>query len=379
MQKTTKYEGRAAMNILHADSFKDYGGAQLLIIKQCLELTKRGHNTMIACQPHSFIKGEAEKANVPTVVLKMRKGFDYFLGTIKAMQILKKNRIDLVHTNNVTDSWCFSIAAKCLGIPVVRTRHVSVLIRQTWLTHLLYMKLNDKVITSGSTIREQMIKINGFDPEKIVSILPGINEKVFSPTVDGRHIKRELGLDDTDFVIGIVAMLRGWKGHNYLIEAVKNLEGEIPDIKLIIVGDGPYKENLEKLIKSKHLEKRVIMTGYRNDVPQLMKNFHVFVLPSIAIEATSQVIPEALAMKVPVIATEVGGLGEIVIHEKTGIMIPRKDSYSLSQAILWVYRNYDAAKKMADEGRDLVLRRFTLAQTIDKTEEIYMGLLRRGN
>lgn len=367
------------VNILHTESSTDWGGQEIRTIKESSEFIEKGYNMMIACQPESIIKREAEKANIPIVILKMRKGFDYFLGTIKAIQILKKNRIDLVHTHNVTDSWCFSMAAKYLGIPVVRTRHNSVPIRQTWFAHLLYMKLSDKVITSGSMIRNQMIERNRFLPERIVSIPAGVDMDIFSPSVNGDHIKREFNLNENNFVVGIVSMLRGWKGHNYLIEAVKDLEGELPDIKLIIVGDGPYKENLEKLIKSKHLEKRVIMTGYRDDVPQLMKNFHVFVLPSTCIEGTSQAILQALAMKVPVVATDAGGLGEILIHEKTGIMVSPKDSYSLSQAILWVYSNYGAAKKMADQGRNLVLSRFTLAQTIDKTEEIYMGLLRRGN
>jgi len=104
----------------------------------------------------------------------------------------------------------------------------------------------------------------------------------------------------------------------------------------------------------------------------------VLVLPSTAIEATSQVIPQASAMKVPVIATKAGGLAEIVIHEKTGIMVPPKDSHSLGQAILWVYRNYDAAKKMANQGRDLVLKHFTLTHMIDRTEQVYKELLNSG-
>ena len=362
------------VNILYTESSTDWGGEEILIIRQCLEFTNRGFNTIIACQPGSIIKREAEKAGIPTVALKMRRKFDP-LEIVGALRVLKTKGIDLVHTNNMSDSRCFSIAAKCLAIPVVRTRHTSIPIRRTWLAYLLYMKFTDKIITSGDIIRNQMIKMNVFDPKKIVSIPAGVDERAFFPDVDGRYIRKELNLCDEDFVVGIVAMLRRWKGHDYLIEAVKDLEGEIPGIKLIIVGDGPYKESLEKLIKSRHLEKQAIMTGYRDDVPQLLKNFHVLVLPSTAIEATSQVIPQALAMKVPVIATKAGGLVEIVIHKKTGIMVPPKDSHSLSQAILWVYRNYDAAKKMADQGRDLVLKHFTLTHMIDRTEQVYKELL----
>lgn len=364
------------VNILHSEYSNGWGGQEIRIIKECIEFVKRGYNMMIACQPGSIIKKGAKKAGIPTFPLTMRKGVDP-PAVIKAIGILIKNGIDIVHTHTPSDSWCFSIAAKCVGIPVVRSRHVSIPIRKTYLAYLLYMKLTDKIITSGSMIRDQMIEQNRFLPERIVSIPAGIDVDVFSPSVNGDYIRREFNLNENNFVVGIVSMLRGWKGHDYLIEAVKDLEGEIPGIKLIIVGDGPYKENLEKLMNSKHLDKRAIMTGYRDDVPQLLKNFHVFVLPSIAIEATSQVIPQALAMKVPVIATKVGGLDEIVIHKKTGIMVPPKDSHSLSQAILWVYRNYDAAKTMADQGKNLVLSQFTLSHMIDKTEQVYKELLNR--
>lgn len=361
-------------SILHSESSKDWGGQEIRIIRESQELIKRGYRMMVASQPDSITRKKAQEAGIPTFCLRMRKGWD-FLAIAEAIGILKRNRVKIVHTHSPKDSWCFSIAAKCLGIPVVRSRHSSVPIRQTFLAYLLYMKLVNKIITSGSMIRDQMIERNKFLPQNIVSIPAGVDVDMFSPDVDGSGVRRELGINDGDFAVGIVSMLRRWKGYDYLIEAVKHLQDEIPSIKLIIVGTGPYRGNLEELIKSKHLEGRVIMTGYRDDVPELIRNLHVFVLPSVGVEATSQVIPQALAMNVPVIATEAGGLGEVVIHEKTGIMVPQKDSQSLSQAMLWVYRNYDAAKKMADRGRDLVLRNFTLTQMIDRTEEVYKKLL----
>jgi glycosyltransferase involved in cell wall biosynthesis len=359
---------------LHSESSKDWGGQEIRIIRESRELIDRGYRMMVASQPESIIAKKAQEAGIPTFCLTMRKGWD-FLAIAEAIRILKTKGVNIVHTHSPKDSWCFSIAAKCLGIPVVRSRHSSVPIRETFLAYLLYMKLADKIITSGSMIRDQMIERNRFLPQNIVSIPAGVDVEMFSPDVDGSCVRRELGIADGDFTVGIVSVLRRWKGYDYLIEAVRNLQDKIPCIKLIIVGTGPYRGNLDELIKSKHLEKRVIMTGYRDDVPQLMKNLDVLVLPSIGVEATSQVIPQALAMNVPVIATEAGGLGEVVIHEKTGIMVHKKDSHSLSQGILWVYRNYDAARNMAYRGRDLVLRHFTSTQMIDKTEEVYKELL----
>lgn len=362
------------LKILHTESSKIWGGRELRITRECSAFMERGCEVMIACQPYSWIGAQARKKHIPIATLKMRKAFD-LSAIICCVGILRNNGIHLVHTHASVDSWCFSLAARFLKLPVVRSRHISTPISKSPLSFFLYMKLADRVITSGLAIREAMIRTNRMDPKRIVSIPAGVDEKVFHPNLDGGHIRSEFNLNDQDFVIGVVAGLHGYKGHSYLIESVENICSLIPTAKLFIVGDGPLKGHIKHLITSKGLDQRVIMTGYREDIPELMKNFDLFILPSIEGEGVAQVIPQAMLVGIPIIATDVGCTREVVINKETGLLVPPHDALSLAQAILWMYRDRSEAKKLAYRARQYALNHFTLTTSIDKTEEVYKSLL----
>lgn len=335
---------------------------------------KRGYRMMIACQPGSRIYEVAKDKGVPVIGLRMRTGLDP-LAVLRCREIIKKHSIDLVHTHSSVDSWCCSIAAKWSSIPVVRSRHLSTPIGENYFSYFLYMKLAGRVITSGETIRKRMIEVNDYDPRKIVSIPAGVDEKIFSPEVGGDGVRRDFNIRPDDFLLGIVAILRSWKGHSYLLEAVKTLADKIPSLKLLIAGSGPQEKNIRDYIANNDLTGRVIMAGYREDVPQILKSLDLFVLPSYSNEATSQVIPQAMAMGVPVIATLAGGIEEVVTEGSTGKLVAPRDSRALSEAIYWAYQNREETWKMAERAREFILKDFTVTRMIDKTEKVYRELL----
>jgi glycosyltransferase involved in cell wall biosynthesis len=237
------------------------------------------------------------------------------------------------------------------------------------------MKLADRVITSGETIRRQMIESNGYNPQKVISIPAGMDEKRFSPEINGDYVRRDLGIGEDNYLLGVVSVLRSWKGHVYLLEAFRTLREKIPHLKLLIVGNGPQERNIRKYIEGNGLAGKVIMTGHREDVPQILKSLDLFILPSYSNEATSQVIPQAMAMGIPVISTFTGGIGEVVENGETGKLVPPRDAPALSEAILWAYQNGEETRKMAEKARKFVLKDFTLTGMIDKTESVYRELL----
>jgi glycosyltransferase involved in cell wall biosynthesis len=173
-----------------------------------------------------------------------------------------------------------------------------------------------------------------------------------------------------------VAVLRIWKGHAYLIQAVAELARRGVPIKLLVVGEGPQRQNLEALIRNNGLEHIVRMTGYRQDVPAFMAAMDCLVLPSTENEATSQVLPQGMAMKRPVIATDAGGLSEVVINHETGLLIPPRESSALRDAILWVYEHPAEAAQLAERGYRHCLDQFTFDRMIDRTEQVYRDVLR---
>jgi glycosyltransferase involved in cell wall biosynthesis len=239
------------------------------------------------------------------------------------------------------------------------------------------MKLADRVITSGETIRRQMIESNGYNPQKVISIPAGIDEKRFSPEINGDYVRRDLGIGEDNYLLGVVSVLRSWKGHVYLLEAFRALREKIPHLKLLIAGSGPQERNIRKYIEGNGLAGKVIMTGHREDVPQILKSLDLFILPSYSNEATSQVIPQAMAMGIPVISTFAGGIGEVVKDGETGKLVPPRDAPALSEAIFWAYQNGEETRKMAKKARKFVLKDFTLTGMIDKTESVYRELLER--
>jgi glycosyltransferase involved in cell wall biosynthesis len=361
-------------SILHTEWSKGWGGQEIRIIQDAIEFIKRGYRVIIACQPGSRIYSVAKKKGIPVIPLKMRTGIDP-LAIWRCIRIIKKYSIDMVHTHSSVDSWCCSIAARLLGVPVVRSRHIGASINTNYFSFFLYMKLADRVITSGKFIKNMMVEVNGFDPRKIVSIPTGVNGKTFSPEVNGKSVRQEFNIGESDFLLGIVAILRSWKGHRYLLEAMKSLQGKIPNLKLLIVGDGPQEKNINDYIKNNGLTGAVIMTGYRNDVPEILKSLDLFVLPSYSIEGAPQSLLQAMAMGIPIISTFTGGIEELIRNGQTGILVPPIDVRALGEAIIRVYQNRKESLKMASKARELVLNNFTVKKMTDETEKIYKQLL----
>jgi len=161
------------------------------------------------------------------------------------------------------------------------------------------------------------------------------------------------------------------------LEAVKALGEKIPNIKLLIAGSGPEERNIRDCIKNNGLTGKLIMAGYRQDVPQILKSLDLFVLPSFSNEGIPQVILQAMATGVPVISTFAGGIEEVVTNGQTGTLVPARDARALSEAIHWAYENRKESMKMAHRAREFILKDFTLARTIEKTEKVYGELLRR--
>ena len=161
------------------------------------------------------------------------------------------------------------------------------------------------------------------------------------------------------------------------MEAFRTLREKIHHLKLLIVGSGPQERNIRRFIEENGLAGKVIMTGHREGVPQILKAMDLFILPSYSNEATSQVIPQAMAMGIPVIATFAGGIGEVVKDRGTGRLVPPRDVPALREAIFWSYQNRAEARKMAQEAREFILKDLTLTRMIDKTESVYRELLDR--
>jgi glycosyltransferase involved in cell wall biosynthesis len=236
----------------------------------------------------------------------------------------------------------------------------------------VYNSLCDRIISSGNAIREVLIGA-GVDPAKIIAIPAGVDTAQFHPAVPGTTVRGELGIHAP--VIGTVAMFRHSKGHHVLLQAMPKILADDPEVVFLWVGDGVGRTALQQEVVQAGMQAKVHMAGFREDVPACLAAMDVFVLPSLRSDGVPQVILQALAMRKPVVASAVGGIPEVIEHERTGLLVPPNDPQALADAILRLRRDPQAAGTWAQAGGNLVDTHYALEHMIDRTAAVYTAVL----
>lgn len=354
--------------ILHTEASPGLGGQEIRILTEARWLLDHGWDVLIAAQPGSRLLAEARAADLPAAGVAMAGALDV-RALLALRRLLKARGVALVHTHSSVDSWLGTLAAKSLGLPVVRGRHVTIpIVRRR---ALLY-RLADRVITSGEAVRV-LVERAGVPAARIAAIPAGVDTARFHGGVSGKSVRDELGL--TGPVVGLVANVRGSKGHRYFLEAARTVHQALPGTHFLIVGDGVGFDDVRRLVREMGLESAVIMTGFRRDIPEVMAALDVLVLPSIKSEAVSQVIPQALAVGTPVIGTTVGGTPELIRDGETGRLVPPADASALAAAIAAVLRDPAGARALARAGQALVHERHTMDASMARTTAVYKELV----
>lgn len=356
--------------ILHTEASVGFGGQEVRILAETRWLLDHGWRALIAAQPGCRLLVEATADAIPVVPIGMSHPAS-ISAVVRLRRLMGECAVGLVHTHSSVDSWLATLAARSRQLPVVRSRHVSIPIRRR---RALIYRLADRVIASGATIKA-MIEAAGVPAERVVSIPAGIDTGRFHDGVSGARVRAEFA--GAGALVGLVANIRGSKGHQYLLEAVPRVLVERPDTRFLIVGDGVGFDDVRRSVAALGLADRVAMAGFRRDVPEVMAALDVLVLPSVRSEATSQVVPQALAVGTPVVGTAVGGIPEIVRDGETGRLVPPGDSLALAEAILDLLRDPARARAMARRGQTLVQERFTFEAMMKATTGVYEDLLRR--
>jgi glycosyltransferase involved in cell wall biosynthesis len=358
--------------ILHTEASVGFGGQEIRIVAEARWLLDHGWRALIAGQPGSRLLEESERLGVPAVAVRMRRALDV-PALIALRRLITQRDVALVHTHSSIDSWLGGVAARSCHRPVVRSRHVTIAIPRP---RALVYRLADRVISSGEAAA-RVVAAAGVPAARIVPIPPGVDIARFHPLVSGAGVRAELGLEGAPLV-GLVANIRGSKGHGVFLDAAGAVLAREPAARFVIVGDGIGFDDVRRRVGVLGLDAAVRMMGFRRDVPEVMAALDVLVLPSIRSEAASQVIPQALAVGTPVVATDVGGSSELVRDRDTGRLVPPGDAPALARAILDCLADRDAARAMARRGQALVRERHSLDAVMARTIAVYRALLPGG-
>jgi glycosyltransferase involved in cell wall biosynthesis len=360
--------------ILHTEWSLGWGGQEIRILREMEAFRTRGWDMRLACREESIISKRAQESGFPVAHLPFKSSI-HLPSVLDLVRIIRRDGISLVHTHSSVDGWLGGMAAKLAGVPMIRSRHLSSPVRAGLNAKLVYDILPEAVISSGRHIRDHLVQEGRCHPSRQYSVPAGADTTLFHPDVETQGLRASLGLKDSDQVIGIVAVLRSWKGHDVLLDAFTSLMKDMPQARLLIVGEGPRRPALEKRIRTGQLEKHVIMTGHRTDVANLMRIMDVCVLPSLKNEATSQVLPQAMLVGTPVVSSSAGGLTEVVEDGIRGRVVPPQDASTLEQALRAVFAEPEKTQKMAAQAREHALIELTFATQIDRTEAVYRKVL----
>ncbi len=363
-------KGYKKLTILHTESSKGWGGQEIRILQEALGMRDRGYRVLIATEKDSILFQKALAKNLEVFPIHFSKYNP--LSFLKIKSLIEKEKVDILNTHSSKDSWIATIAAKiAYNKPkIIRTRHLSTPISKSYASKIIYDLIPDAVITTGEIIKERMVKINKFDPTKIISIPTGVDLNKFRVNEINHSRKNDC------FLVGTIGILRSWKGHEYLLRAVPLVIEKIKDIHFYIVGDGPQFKNLKKLITQLEIERYVSMTGYREDIPEIISSLDVLVHPSIANEGVPQSILQALAMKIPVIACDTGSIREIIKNNQTGILIEPKNPYAIYKAILKILTDRELKLQIIENAIKLVREKYSFEGMLCKIERLYKTLMR---
>lgn len=363
------------LRIVHTESSLGWGGQEIRILTEAAGMLRRGHNVTLVAPQEARIFREAEKHGIPAVALPI--GRKNLRGLIALARWLRHHPCDVINTHSSTDSWLTALAAKGLrnAPAIVRTRHISAMIPDNLASRWLYQTATAHIATTGERLRQQLIEHNGFDPESMTSVPTGIDTARFAPA-DQAAARAQLNLPQDAAIVGIVATLRSWKGHTYLLEAFAQLD--LPEARLLIVGDGPQRENLQREITRLKLDERVLMPGNQADVVPWLRAMDLFVLPSYANEGVPQALMQAMACGVPVISTPIGSITEAVTDGVSGRIVPARDTDQLRQAIQTLLTDPALRKRMGVAARKTAEEKFGLDIMLDKMEAIFIRATRHG-
>ncbi len=359
------------------------GGTERQVVNLALGIDSSRFDLHMASMSHSGeLLNELEQLHVPQPEFKISSLYNPQTG-VQAMRLaryIRENFIQIVHSYGFYPNVFTVLAGRMAGTAIVvasirDTGDVLTPVQRR--AQRIVCRLAHCIVVNASAVRDSLIN-QGYDPSKIVVIRNGIVMSRFhlSPTSKptSSTLRRELGIPNAAPVVAVSSRLNKMKGVRYFLDAASRIAKRFPDVRFLIVGDGASRPELERQARELRLERSVLFTGFRVDVPELLHEATVSVLPSLS-EGLSNSLLESMACGVPVVATRVGGNPEVIDDGVTGFLVPPMDSAALASAITRFLEDPNLATQFGQAGRRRVQNLFSLERSVYETELLYQRLL----
>jgi glycosyltransferase involved in cell wall biosynthesis len=370
------------LNILISNSTDIFGGGEEYVLILATYLKRRGHRVWVSANPQHLLLEKCEAITIDTVPILYKGMSRVFKVASLLRREIRRHSINIVHSNANYDRTCAAIAAAFSSTHHVATVHSSHSIQHN-LTHWLRNRIGTAhFIAVAESVKNVMVNEDNIPPARITVIPNGVENtsKEFQETARRRG-REKLGVPQNVIVVGNVARLVQFKGHRFLLQAVAEVTKTSTDVLFPIFGDGELKGELMRQAEDLGIERYIRFMGFQDDMDGWYPAFDVYCHSSIelAAEAFPFAILRALANGVPVVCTDVGGIGSMVRNGVSGYLTRPEDPHALAVALLNTIGDANLRHSMGRASFDLFLTKFHASAMADKVEQVYLDVLHRRN
>ena len=356
-------------NILLAIGCSKIGGAQKVFATLAKQLSYQGYNVTVVL-PEGPLAQVLQEDNISTTVIK----FKSLQGILTISGLLKTRKFDIINTHLTNCSFLIALINIFYRKKLCCSLHNAILHEGlNWIQKLIYpfiyffiYKFSNGIVVNSESNKQHFIDISHISAKHIRVIYNGIDANEY---IIEKKVTKDKG---GKFLIGFIGRLSIEKGVIYLIEALSHLDDI--DYECVIIGEGPLRHELEDIVASRGLKNKVKFLGFKQNVIPFYAEMDVFILPSLN-EVLPITIIEAFALKVITIATEVGGVPDLITHGKTGMLFPVKDVKKLRENIKWVYRNSSKRQEMVDNAYAKFIQSFSSDVMVKETSEYFQLII----
>jgi glycosyltransferase involved in cell wall biosynthesis len=354
---------------LHIDTARGWRGGQSQVRYTVVGLRQRGDRAILVAHPEGeLLKRMSEGADL--VPLAPRNEVD-LAAAWKLSRVVKQLRPDVIHAH---DPHAVAMAGTALAIsspsprpPLIATRRVDFRLGKNSFSHWKYGQV-DRFIAITNAIADMLVA-DHVPQAKISLVHEGVDvDRIVALPASDIHAECFLPVGSP--VVGNVAALVPHKGQHYLLEAAAIVVRQVPDARFVVLGEGELREDLEREIKHKHLERHFFLAGFRANVLELIKSFDVFAMSSLT-EGLGTSIVDAMAASKPVVATTAGGIPEVVVDGETGYLVPVRDAKAMAERIVRLLKDAPLRARMGAAGLARARAVFTVERMVEETRAVY--------
>ena len=364
------------IRVLHLIASRGIGGAERVLLTLSKNIDRKKFDLILGIfvdqrESKDLFWNEAKELELPLEPIKYRNPYN-FLQILQLYRILKKHHPDIIHTHGYKTNILGFLAAKAFEIPIITTVHG---LHQIEINSLVWLSLKllkhfDRIMVVSDQIKRELETLK-VPSNKIKTIRNAPPNKTDGNSINPSTFREEIGVPPNAKLIGFVGRLEPVKGCSLFIRTIPKVTESFPDSYFVVVGDGTEKKSLESLTRELRIGSKVFFCGFRDDPTNVFQSLDLYVLSSLN-EGIPLAMLEAMSQGVPVVATRVGGIPEVIKDKVNGLLVPPKNPDALAESILEALNNSNETAKRVVEAKKTILNEFNVEKWIEKIQKFYL-------